>query len=213
MLEYDYFLEEVDWGENGLVPVITQDTDGQVLTLAYMNKDALELTLKTGSAHYYSRSKNRIRMKGEVSGNVQNMKEIKMDCDNDSLLLIVEQVGEACHTGNYSCFFKSLGNMKVPNEENKGLDYSLNILKELEEVIKNRKKEPKDDSYTSSLFSQGKNEINKKLGEESVEIIVAEDEEDIIYESADLLYHLLVKLASEDIELKEVMVELRGRRG
>ncbi len=213
MSDYEEMVEKVDWEKNDLVPVITQDTGGEVLTLAYMDKEALELTLKTGSAHYYSRSKERIRMKGEVSGNVQEVEEIKLDCDKDALLMKVEQKGEACHTGHYSCFFKSLEDMGSKDQESKGLDYSLNILKELEEVIEDRKRDPKEGSYTSSLFSSGKEEIDKKLGEESVEVLVAESREDITHESADLLYHLLVKLAHEDIELKDVMEELRRRRG
>lgn len=218
MSDYDEMVGKIDWEKSKLVPVITQDASGEVLTLAYMDKEALELTLKTGSAHYYSRSKERIRMKGEVSGNVQDIKEIKVDCDRDSLLMIVEQKGPACHTGHNSCFFSSLDDDRKDvgtdeGEEGNGLDYSLNIMKELEEVIKERKVDPKEGSYTSSLFSQGKEQIDKKLGEESVEVLVADDRDKIIHESADLLYHLLVKLSSENIELKEVMKELRRRRG
>lgn len=212
MLDYDEILEKVDWDKNGLVPVVTQDTSGEVLTLAYTDREALKLTLETGSAHYYSRSKDRIRMKGEVSGNVQEVQEIKLDCDSDALLMIVEQDGQACHTGNYSCFFKKLTEIEIEEEESKGLDYSLNILKELEKVIKDRKKAPKEDSYTSSLFSDGVEEIDKKVGEESVEVIVADEKEKITYETADLFYHLLVKLTHEEIELKDVMEELRRRR-
>ncbi len=206
-------IEDLDWNEDGLIPVITQDLDGTVLTLAYMDEEALELSLKTGKAHYYSRSKQRIRVKGEVSGNMQEVEEIKVDCDRDALLMKVDQKGQACHKGHYSCFYRSLIDPKSDEENTEDIDYSLNILKELEEVIKDRKKNPTEGSYTSSLFSKGEEEIDKKLGEESVEVLVAKDEERVISESADLLYHLLVKLTYEDIELGEVMDELRGRRG
>jgi len=201
-------IEKVNW-KNGIVPVIVQDTKGEVLTLAYMNKEALMKTLETGYAHYYSRSQKRIRMKGEVSGNVQRVKEIRIDCDNDALLLIVEQVGVACHTGNYSCFYRKLGE---PEKVVGGIDYSLTVLRELEEVIKQRKENPKEGSYTSKLFKEGKEKIYKKFGEEAIEVLVAEGRERIIYETADLLYHLLVLLAYNEISLGEVMEELRRRR-
>ncbi|MCO6041928.1 bifunctional phosphoribosyl-AMP cyclohydrolase/phosphoribosyl-ATP diphosphatase HisIE [Thermococcus alcaliphilus] len=203
-------LEKVDWKKNnGVVPVIVQDTKGEVLTLAYMNKEALEKTIKTGYAHYYSRSQKRIRMKGEISGNVQKVREVRIDCDNDALLLIVEQVGVACHTGNYSCFYRKLGE---PEKTEKEIDYSLTILRELEELIKERKKAPKEKSYTSLLFKEGKEKIYKKFGEEAIEVLVADKRENIIYETADLLYHLLVLLAYNEISLGEVMNELRRRR-
>ena len=203
-------IEKVNWEKNnGIVPVIVQDTKGEVLTLAYMNKEALMKTLETGYAHYYSRSQKRIRMKGEVSGNVQRVKEIRIDCDNDALLLIVEQAGVACHTGNYSCFYRKLGE---PEREVGGIDYSLTILRELEELIKQRKENPKEGSYTSKLFKEGKEKIYKKFGEEAIEVLVAEGRERIIYETADLLYHLLVLLAYNEISLGEVMEELRRRR-
>ncbi len=201
-------IEKVNW-KNGIVPVIVQDTKGEVLTLAYMNKEALMKTLETGYAHYYSRSQKRIRMKGEVSGNVQRVKEIRIDCDNDALLLIVEQVGVACHTGNYSCFYRKLGE---PEKVVGRIDYSLTILRELEELIKQRKENPKEGSYTSKLFKEGKEKIYKKFGEEAIEVLVAEGRERIIYETADLLYHLLVLLAYNEISLGEVMKELRRRR-
>ncbi|MFW5945385.1 MAG: bifunctional phosphoribosyl-AMP cyclohydrolase/phosphoribosyl-ATP diphosphatase HisIE [Candidatus Natronoplasma sp.] len=206
-------IEDLDWNEDGLIPVITQDLDGTVLTLAYMDKGACELSLETGKAHYYSRSKQRIRMKGEVSGNVQTVEKIDVDCDRDALLMKVDQKGQACHKGHYSCFYRSLIDPKGDEENAERVDYSLNILKELEEVIKDRKENPVDASYTSRLFSNGEEEIDKKLGEEAIEVLVAKDKQRVISESADLLYHLLVKLTYEDIELGEVMNELRRRRG
>ena len=209
MSDLNELIKQVTWKKSEIVPVIVQSVDGEVLTLAYMNEEALRKTLETGYAHYYSRSQKRIRMKGEVSGNVQKVKEIKIDCDNDALLLIVEQVGVACHTGNRSCFYRKLGE---PEREVGGIDYSLTVLRELEEVIKQRKEIPKEGSYTSKLFKEGKEKIYKKFGEEAVEVLVAEERERIIYETADLLYHLLVLLAYNGISLGEVMKELRRRR-
>ncbi len=202
-------LEKVSWDAEGLVPVVTQSTEGEVLTLAYTNREALDLTMTTGFAHYFSRSKERIRKKGETSGNVQIVKEVRIDCDEDSLLLIVDQQGPACHTGEDSCFYRQLGE---PEVEEGSIDYSLNVLKELEELIKGRKQSPREDSYTSELFRTGIEEINKKLGEEAIELIVSSNEENAVHEAADLLYHLLVLLRSREIDLGEVMGELQRRR-
>ena len=205
----DELIEKVDWEKNGgVVPVVVQDTEGEVLTLAYMDREALRRTLETGYAHYYSRSQRRIRMKGEISGNTQRVKEIKIDCDDDALLLIVEQKGPACHTGNYSCFYRKLGEP----ERVLPMDYSLTILRELEELIRERKENPVESSYTSKLFKAGRERIYKKFGEEAVEVLVAETREGLIYETADMLYHLLVLLAYNGVSLGEVMAELRGRR-
>ncbi|NJE02808.1 bifunctional phosphoribosyl-AMP cyclohydrolase/phosphoribosyl-ATP diphosphatase HisIE [Thermococcus sp. MV11] len=203
-------IEKVDWEKNnGIVPVVVQDTKGEVLTLAYMDREALRKTLETGYAHYYSRSQGRIRMKGEVSGNVQRVKEVRIDCDSDALLLIVEQRGAACHTGNYSCFYRKLGEP----ERVLPVDYSLTILRELEELIKARKQKPVEGSYTSRLFEEGRERIYKKFGEEAIEVLVAETKDRLIYETADMLYHLLVLLVYNDVALGEVMAELRRRRG
>ncbi len=210
MTDISNTLDQINWDKgNGIVPVIVQDTKGTVLTLGYVNKEALSETLKTGFMHYFSRSKNRVRMKGEVSGNTQKVKEIRIDCDNDALLVIVEQKGAACHTGHYSCFYRKIGESESIKP---GIDYSLNILKELEETIKTRKNSMPEDSYTSTLFKEGREKIYKKFGEEAIEVIVAENKERIIYETADLLYHLLVLLSLNNITLKEIMEELGSRR-
>lgn len=202
-------LNSVNWNEKGLVPAIAQDVGGQVLTLAYMDRRALELTLSTGFAHYFSRSKERIRKKGEVSGNVQVVEKVKLDCDGDSILVKVIQQGPACHTGEDSCFYRDLGQ---PEIEEGSIDYSLNVLKELEEVIRDRKENPRQDSYTSELFQRGIVEINKKLGEETIEAIVSPNDDNFVHEAADLIYHLLVLLRARGIELGDVMNELGGRR-
>ncbi|MCD6254586.1 MAG: bifunctional phosphoribosyl-AMP cyclohydrolase/phosphoribosyl-ATP diphosphatase HisIE [Thermotogae bacterium] len=202
--------KEINWEKmSGLVPVIVQDRDGNVLTLAYVDKEALKKTLETGYAHYFSRSQKRVRMKGEVSGNVQRVVEVRIDCDGDALLFVVEQTGVACHTGNYSCFYRKLGELE---KESKVVDYSLSILKELENVIAQRKENPEPGSYTARLFSKGKEEIYKKFGEEAVEVLVAESKDRTVYEVADLIYHLLVLLRYNGIELGEVMAELKRRR-
>lgn len=208
-MSVEELIEKVNWEKNGgVVPVVVQDTEGEVLTLAYMDREALRRTLETGYAHYYSRSQKRVRMKGEVSGNTQRVKEIRIDCDSDALLLVVEQKGAACHTGNYSCFYRKLGEP----ERVLPMDYSLTILRELEELIRKRREEPVEGSYTSRLFREGRERIYKKFGEEAVEVLVAETREGLIYETADMLYHLLVLLAYNDVSLGEVMAELRRRR-
>ena len=205
----DELIEKVNWEKNGgVVPVVVQDTEGEVLTLAYMDREALKRTLETGYAHYYSRAQKRIRMKGEISGNAQVVKEVRIDCDDDALLLIVEPKGPACHTGNYSCFYRKLGEP----ERVLPMDYSLTILRELEELIRARKEKPVEGSYTSKLFREGRERIYKKFGEEAVEVLVAETRDGLIYETADMLYHLLVLLAYNDVSLGEVMDELRRRR-
>lgn len=203
-------INSLDWEKSELLPVIAQSVEGEVLTLAYMNREALRETMESGYAHYFSRSKGRIRMKGEVSGNVQSVEEIKIDCDEDAVLMAVDQEGPACHTGHRSCFYRELGGPRKTEEK---IDYSLNILNELESVIEDRKENIREDSYTSELMKKGREEIYKKVGEEMVEIMIAEKREDITSEAADLIYHLMVLLRYEGIDLGEVMAELRDRRG
>ncbi len=204
-------IEKVDWEKaSGLVPVVVTDTEKTVLTVAYMDPEALKLTLETGFAHYYSRSKGRIRKKGEVSGNTQQLVEIKLDCDQDALLMTVRQKGAACHTGHYSCFFETIEGKRDGKQEE--IDYSLNVLKELESLIKERKTRLPEGSYTTSLFKEGKEKIYKKFGEEAVEVLVAQSRESLVYELGDLFYHLFVLLAYNEVELDEIMKELAKRR-
>ncbi|HOO33579.1 MAG TPA: bifunctional phosphoribosyl-AMP cyclohydrolase/phosphoribosyl-ATP diphosphatase HisIE [Thermotogota bacterium] len=209
--KYEALTKKIDWKKSGgLVPVIVQDREKNVLTLAYMNEEALSLTLKTGFAHYFSRSKERIRRKGEVSGNTQQLVEIKLDCDQDALLLTVKQKGTACHTGHYSCFYETItGELDQPVEK---IDYSLNYLKELEDLIRTRKAEMPEGSYTTKLFTDGREKIYKKFGEEAVEVLVAETRDSLIYELGDLFYHLFVLLAYNDIKFDEIIEELAKRR-
>lgn len=202
-------IDSVKFDNKGLVPVITQNPQGEVLTLAYMDREALRRTLSEGAGYYYSRSKKRIRMKGEVSGNIQKVKEIKIDCDGDALLMTVDQKGPACHTGKKTCFYRLLGE---PIEEDGGVDYSLEIIKELYHILKDRRKNPKEDSYTSSLYESGKERIQRKLGEEAIELLVSSEKEQIIQEAGDLLYHFLVFIVYQGVDLESVMKELRARR-
>jgi len=209
MSDYKQIIDKLDWEKNnGLIPVIVQNLDGDVLTLGYTNKEALNKTLETRYVHYYSRSKERIRMKGETSGNYQILKEIYVDCDNDTLLLKVEQIGPACHLGTKSCF-REINQIDELPESN--IDYSLDFLNQLKEIIKDRKKNPKEGSYTTYLFNEGKEKIYKKFGEEAVEVLVAPNRERTIYETADMIYHLLVLLTYEGIDISEIVQELKRR--
>jgi len=185
-----------------LIPVIAQDIrNNNVLMLAYANKEALELTKKTGYMHYWSRSRNQIWKKGESSGHVQKVYELLYDCDNDTILARVEQEGPACHTDSYSCF----SDKPLRTDD---------IISQLWRVFEERRDSPSDGSYTCKLF-RDQNKMLKKIAEESAEIIMAAKEDDrgqIIYETGDLLYHLMVLLFSKGITMDEVFNELQGRR-
>ncbi|NPA15961.1 MAG: bifunctional phosphoribosyl-AMP cyclohydrolase/phosphoribosyl-ATP diphosphatase HisIE [Deferribacteres bacterium] len=211
--------EEISWDERGLVPVIVQDADTkEVLMLAYMNKEALEETLRTGKVHFYSRKRQRIWMKGEESGNVQEVKEILVDCDKDALLVKVKSHGPACHTGRRSCFFTTIdGKIKGEPVEKELYGGGCSILERLYEVILERKAHPeREDSYTALLFRKGLDKILKKVGEESTEVVIAcknRDRDEIIYEVADLFYHTLVALGYFDIAPHHIYEELKRRFG
>lgn len=195
---------DIKFNQDGLVPAIAQDVGtGEVLMLAYMNEEALRLTKETGIAHYYSRSRQALWKKGETSGHIQEVKGIYYDCDGDAVLLKVNQIGAACHTGNYSCFF---------NEE-KGYKDLSNTIKDLYKVIIDRKKNPQEGSYTQYLFDKGIDKILKKIGEEAAEVIIGakNDKQELIYEASDLIYHLIVLLVNEGVTPSEIMEELRGR--
>jgi len=211
-------IESIDWEKmDGLVPVITQEAQtNEVLMLAYMDKEALSLTLKTRKAHYFSRSKQRIWQKGESSGHTQEVKEILLDCDNDTLLLKVKQNGVACHTGRKSCFFTNL------ETDEKILDVEVNtasaygIVDTLYHVLQERKNEDPKKSYTAKLLKGKQNSMLKKIVEEAGELTFAikdDDEKEIIYEAADVTYHVLVGLASKNISPDRVKQELARRFG
>ena len=195
---------DIKYNKDGLVPAIAQDiATGEVLMLAYMNEESVKLTLQTKIAHYYSRSRKKLWKKGETSGNIQEVKGFYYDCDGDTILLKVNQTGVACHTGSYSCFF---------NEVEAAKDYK-NTLAELYKTILDRKENPTEGSYTNYLFNEGIDKILKKVGEESAEVIIGakNNREELIYESSDLIYHLIVLLVNEGVSLGDIYEELNKR--
>ncbi len=198
--------ENVKFDERGLICAIAQDvSSGDVLMQAYMNAEALVLTEQTGYAHYYSRSRKCLWKKGETSGHVQKVLGMTFDCDRDCLLLQIEQEGAACHTGKRSCFFQ---------EEKKEEVAGVRFLAELERVVKDRKQNPEEGSYTSYLFEKGIDKIAKKFGEEAVETVIAsknDDKAELVGECADVLYHMLVLLEEKGITLSDVCTELKNR--
>ena len=201
--------DELKTDANGLIPVIVQDykTD-QVLMLAYMDEAAFEATLKTGKMNYYSRSRQSKWLKGETSGHFQYVKSLDIDCDNDTILAKVKQVGAACHTGNYSCFYRNL--VKKEYDETNPLKVFTDVMN----VIEDRKVNPKEGSYTNYLFDKGIDKILKKVGEEATEIIIAAknpDSEEIIYEISDFLYHVMVLMAVKNVTWEEIIGELAKR--
>lgn len=216
--------EEIKFDKTGLIPAIIQDCETlEVLMVAYMNEEALKLSLQTGRTHFWSRSRQKIWMKGETSGHVQEIVDISLDCDGDAILFKVKQVNAACHTGNRSCFYRQIdkGDLSLKKKDNKVFELKevykdkASILQDVYNIIVDRKKNPKEGSYTNYLFEKGIDKILKKVGEESAEVIIAAKnkvEEEVIYEVADLLYHLLVMLVEQGIELDRIYDELHNRR-
>jgi len=232
-------LSQIKFNKEGLIPVIIQDAKtNQVLMLAYMNRESLEKTLEEGRTCFYSRSRRELWFKGSTSGNTQLVKKIVLDCDNDTLLVLVEQKGVACHTGNYSCFFKEikgdtieeikLGSpiylqkeqaekMKSSQGESRGeqLEIDSEIIDEIYKVIEDRKSNYKNDSYVCKLLANSGDMLPKKIGEEAAEVIIAlkdKDKNAIIHEVADLWFHTLVALGSCNISPQDVFKELKKRR-
>ncbi len=208
-------IDNINWDKNPLIPVIAQNDDGKVLMLAYTNKEAFELTLKTKFAHYYSRSRKKLWKKGEQSGHTQEVKEIYLDCDSDTILLKVKQNGIACHTGRMSCFFNRVDvEEKLPAVEKNIEAYSISDT--LYHVIQERKNADPKKSYVASLLKKGENSILKKVVEEAGEFCFAvkdSDEKEIVYEAADLVFHTLVALGYKDINPDLVKQELQKRFG
>ena len=199
-------MENVKFDKNGLICAIAQDYEtGEVLMQAYMNAEALDATLKTGYAHYYSRSRQKVWKKGEESGHTQKVVSAAFDCDRDCILLQIEQTGAACHTGERSCFHDP-----VVTSAQGGLTF----LGELVRVVEDRKNNPVEGSYTAYLFGRGVDKIAKKMGEEAVEVVIAsknDDKEDLTREIADLTYHLLVLMEEKGVSLADVCTELKKR--
>ncbi len=203
-------MERIEWDEQGLVPVIVQDArTSEVLMLAYANAEALARTLESSEAHFWSRSRQALWRKGETSGHTQRVLEVRCDCDADVLLYLVEPRGPACHTGERTCFFRTLAKPgdAGPEEERFGIP-------ELVALLRDRKEHPREGSYTCSLLAAGENLILKKVAEEAVEVVIAakgEGHERLISEVADLVYHVLVLLLQQDIGWPEVEAELARR--
>jgi len=192
--------ESIRYDEKGLVPVVAQDANtGEVLTLAYASREAVQKTIETGEAHYHSRSRGELWRKGETSGNTQRVVEVRLDCDGDALLYRVEPAGPACHTGERSCFFTSL---QGSDKDAPDLGRTLG---RLSETITGRHREMPEGSYTAKLLDRGTGYIAQKVGEEAVEVVVAALENDrLAEETADLLYHLLVLLEERGVGMREV---------
>lgn len=204
----------ISWSEfklnsDGLIPIVVQDykTD-EVLMLAYMNEEAFQTTLDSGKMTYWSRSRHKLWMKGLTSGHVQYVKSLTLDCDNDTILAKVAQVGAACHTGNKTCFFKPLIKKEYDDTN------PLRVFQEVYDVILDRKEHPKEGSYTNYLFDKGIDKILKKVGEECTEIVIAAknpDKDEIKYEISDFLYHVMVLMAERGVTWEEITRELARR--
>lgn len=211
MTSFESILEfsELKLNPSGLIPVIVQDyKTNEVLMLAYMNKEAFNHTVKSGRMTYYSRSRKELWIKGETSGHYQYLKSLTVDCDKDTLLAKVEQIGAACHTGSRSCFFQQIV----------GNDYDttnpLQVFKSVYGTIMNRKENPKEGSYTNYLFDKGIDKILKKVGEEATEIVIAAknpNPEEIKYEISDFLYHVMVLMVERGITWEDITRELAER--
>ena len=215
-------LSAVKFGADGLVPVVTQESrSGDVLMVAYANREALERSLSTGLAHYFSRSRGKLWQKGETSEHVQRITEVRLDCDGDAVLYRVEQTGPACHTGTRTCFSTVLGRTgRVPAERvvaDGGAteeDPGGHVLSRLAWTVASRAVARPQSSYTAQLLAGGVAKISQKVGEEAVEVVVAansEDDERLASEAADLLYHLLVLLQARGVPLDVVLQELERR--
>ncbi len=208
-------IDRVDWDKSELLPVIVQDNvNGEVLMMAYMNKEALELSLQTKIAHYFSRSKQRIWKKGESSGHTQAIHSFNIDCDNDTLLIKVTQEGVACHTGRRSCFFTELESGSTNSDIEIDTTSAYGVIDTLYHTIQERKNADPETSWTAKLIHKGENTILKKVVEEAGEFSFAykdDDEHEMIYEAADLTYHMLVALAVKNISPDRIKQELARR--
>ncbi len=200
---------KIKFDDRGLIPVITQSYyTGKVLMQAYANKEAIEETLKSGYAVYYSRSRKKLWKKGETSGNLQKVVKVKIDCDGDSVLYLVKDYNVACHTGEESCFYRNI----EFNKESKPEPYE--IFHQLYKLIEDRKKNLPENSYVSKLFKKGSDKIIQKVGEEAVETVIAlknKNKDEIIYETADLIFHLLVALVDSGVRVEDIQDELLRR--
>lgn len=204
-------MSKIKFDEKGLVPAIAQDAKtGRVLMLAYMNAESLQMTLDSGCATYFSRSRQQLWRKGETSGHTQRVLEMRYDCDGDALLLTVEQEGPACHTGETSCF-----HTPILTADADDLPPAADVVQQVYDVICDRKEHPREGSYTNYLLDKGVEKICKKVGEEASETIIAamkRSKPEVCYEAADLVYHLLVLLFEQGVTPDDLWAELARRR-
>lgn len=206
-------LNELKFDEKGLIPAVVQDiTTKEVLMVAYMNAETLKLTLETGKAVFWSRSRQEVWVKGETSGSIMHVEGIKVDCDGDCLVVFARPDGPACHTGNRSCFFRRIDGDKLTEDTSQGGTSDI-LMREFATIL-DRKNNPEDGSYTNYLFIKGEDKILKKVGEEAAEVVIAgknRDKDEIKYETADLLYHLAVMLADNDMTWDDIFDEMESR--
>lgn len=199
-------INNIKFDDKGLVPAIVQDVNsGEVLMLAYMNEESLKKTIETKMTWFFSRSRNELWNKGATSGHTQEVVSMSYDCDGDTILVKVVQKGNACHTGEYSCFYNSI----IESEEE-----PYKIVNKLYSLIEDRKENPVEGSYTNYLFTEGIDKILKKVGEESAEVIIGaknSSKEEVIYEASDLVYHMTVLLVEMGISIEEIKKELAKR--
>lgn len=206
-------LKELKFDDKGLITAVVQDvTTKEVLMVAYMNRETLEMTINSGKATFFSRSRNEVWVKGATSGNYLHVETIKVDCDGDCLVVLARPDGPACHTNNRSCFYRKIYNGELAEDTTSGR--VSDILMREQAVIIDRKHNPDDDSYTNYLFNKGEDKILKKVGEEAAEVVIAgknRDKEEIKYETADLLYHLSVMLVDNDMTWDDIFEEMENR--
>jgi phosphoribosyl-AMP cyclohydrolase / phosphoribosyl-ATP pyrophosphohydrolase len=206
-------IDKIKFDDDGLIPAIVQDASTlEVLTLAYMNSESIEKSIETKETWFFSRSRQALWHKGATSGNTQKIIDMKYDCDGDALIVFVEPAGPACHNGTISCFTNRLVEGENQASQNSLTDYQ--ILLNLEQLIRVREKERPEGAYTTYLFDKGVDKILKKVGEEASEVIIAaknRDKEELKWEAADLIYHLLVLLQEQKLPFKEVLSVLSKR--
>ncbi len=209
VLRSSFLWEDLRPGRDGLIPVVVQDyRTAEVLMMAYMDEEAFDMTLETGKMTYWSRSREELWTKGMTSGHFQYVKSLSIDCDNDTILAKVSQVGAACHTGNRTCFYRDMVKKDYDNTN------PLKVFEHVYDVILDRKLHPKEGSYTNYLFDKGIDKILKKVGEEATELVIAAknpDPEEIRYELSDFLYHAMVLMVERGVTWEDITRELADR--